>query len=474
MRTLLGLFLFSNIFASHGAFSEESKWEQDLRARLEKAVKKSGLEKSLGILVTYDDGAPKHEIYALNPDRLMIPASVTKILTAGAVISSLGPGKKFETQLRSSASISGSSLKGDLCLVGGGDPGFVSETMWFLVNEFVRTGIKKIEGSVLVDDSRFDSVRSDSSRTPDRVDRAYDAPIGAMSFNWNSVNVFVRAGKSSGDPAQVFVDPENSYIKLVNQAKTSKPGSKSRIAVSRSGTSVHVSGNIALGSPEVVSYKNISEPDIWSGQNLVSFLSQRGISVSSGQVKRGICPKSSSLLARAEGKPVGQIIHDLMKFSNNFVAEMMAKNLAAEAGESSAKMETGVEEIRKFVVKSGVPRDQFKLVNPSGLSRENQFKPRHLLEVLHAMSKDFSSFAEALSSYPISGIDGTLKNRNKGPASGWIRAKTGMLNGVSGLAGYAGRKDGRILTFVFLFNGSDGNKVEAMGLFDRLSAELVF
>ena len=59
-----------------------------------------------------------------------------------------------------------------------------------------------------------------------------------------------------------------------------------------------------------------------------------------------------------------------------------------------------------------------------------------------------------LEGLPIAGIDGTLKNRLKDTLSaGWVRAKTGSLDGVVSLAGYAGRRDGKVLTFSFLYNG---------------------
>ena len=69
--------------------------------------------------------------------------------------------------------------------------------MWFLVNEFTRSQVNKITKDIVVDDTLFDNVRYDNSRESKRVDRAYDSPIGAMSFNWNAVNVFIRPARIS-------------------------------------------------------------------------------------------------------------------------------------------------------------------------------------------------------------------------------------------------------------------------------------
>src|SRR5690606_23121085 len=159
--------------------------------------------------------------------------SLTKIVTAFAVLQNLGPSAKLQTTLWAENEPVNGVLKGDLVLKGGGDSGFVSETMWFLVNEFLRTGVKRIEGTIVVDDSEFDGTRTDKSRDPVRVDRAYDAPVGAMSFNWNSISIFVRPSQA-GSPPTVILDPIDNGYKVKNKAKT-VAGSASNIQVARRG-----------------------------------------------------------------------------------------------------------------------------------------------------------------------------------------------------------------------------------------------
>jgi len=157
----------------------------------------------------------------------MIPASLTKIVTGATVLNDFPLNKKFETTLLGKRSSNPQALEGDLCLKGGGDPSFVSEKMWYLVNEFKRTNITKVLGDLIVDASKFDDEFLNSGRESVRVDRAFDAPISAASFNWNSVNIFIRPSDKSGEPAKVFLDPENGYLELENKTKTvSKSGVK--------------------------------------------------------------------------------------------------------------------------------------------------------------------------------------------------------------------------------------------------------
>jgi len=387
-------------------------------------------------------------------DQMMLPASITKLMTASAVLEFLPPGTKFKTRLSSPAKIEGQVLKGDLYLVGGGDPSFVSENMWFLANQFARTGIKVIEGSVVVDDSLFDSVRFDSSRESVRVDRAYDAPVGAMSFNWNSLNVYIRPTENAS--AKVILDPESDYYTLINQVKTVS-GSALSIDVDRRWDSsakkeiFTVRGKIGKNIKEHVVFANINHPDLWSGHNLKSFLAQRGIVVK-GNIKTGVASSNHTVLAESESKPAELILADMNKFSNNYVAEMLTKQLALTKS-SQGKMSEGIEVVRQHLKSLGLSNDEFKIINPSGLTRENRISTFALWKILDYHKHNFSTQPEMLSSLPIGGVDGTLKKRFKDKQMlRKVRAKTGLLNGVTSLAGYIDHQQSSS-AFVFIYNG---------------------
>lgn len=461
---LIALFLL----VTWGQFSRAD----DLGDRLKAIIKKHHFhEQSLGLFVE-DEGK---EIFSLNAGRSMVPASLTKIVTGAAVLNAFPMNKKFETKIFAKKNIENGILKGDLCLKGGGDPSFVSEKMWYLVNELKRTGLNSVEGDLRVDATRFDDELFDAGRESVRVDRAFDAPISAASFNWNSVNIFVRPGDSSGAPAKVFLDPENEYLELENKTKTvTKNGVKS-IEVTRVKAGDHdkiiVSGSLSIDAPEVVIYKSISNPNLWIGMHLMEFLKQRGI-VLKGKIKIGACEPDSNVLAVSPSKNLNEILSDMLKFSNNFVAEMLAKNLGAENSQAPARMKDGVEEIKKYLDGIGFNRKDYVLENVSGLTRDNRFTAKQLALVLNIIKNDFLIFPEFLSGLPIAGVDGTLKNRMKKGDQPMVRAKTGYLDGVVGLAGYIGRKNDSPLVFVFMYNGNYEQGLAARALFDELLNQL--
>lgn len=457
-------------------FNATALYAENLSARLKAIIKKHRFnEGNLGLYIE-DEGK---ELYAVNARKLMIPASLTKIVTGATVLNDFPLNKKFETSLLGKRASNPQQLEGDLCLKGGGDPSFVSEKMWYLVNEFKRTNISKVPGDLVVDASKFDDEFFDSGRESVRVDRAFDAPISAASFNWNSVNIYIRPADKNGEAAKVFLDPENDYLELENKTKTvSKSGIKS-LEATRVQAGDHdkiiVSGSISQNASEAVIYKSITNPNLWIGWHLKEFLTQRGIEVK-GKVKVGKCSQEAEALAVAPSKNLNEIVSDMLKFSNNFVAEMLAKNLAAENSKSPAHMKDGVEELKKYLETLGIKRTDYVLENVSGLTRENKFTAVQLATILNSIKNDFLIFPEFTSGLPIAGVDGTLKNRfkhkNNDESAQWVRAKTGYLDGVVGLAGYVGRKNNSPLVFVFMYNGEYQQGLAARTLFDDLIAQL--
>lgn len=430
---------------------------------VEKEIQQSRIPKeNVGIWIKGPD-----KFVNINSDKMMVPASLSKIPTAAAALDILGLDHRFKTNVYHTGKIKNGVLSGDLYLQGNGDPSLVSENYWKIVNELKRSDIKSIQGQLYVDDTHFDKIRFSVSRRDTRVDRAYDAPIGAMSFNWNSINVHVRPAAKKGQPARVYLDPESDYVILKNNCKT---GSRTQINVSRNekGTKdqIHVSGTIAVNSAEKTIYKSISRPDLWSGYNFKTFLNEQGITYT-GDVKVKKTPGSAKLLVEHESKPLSYIVADMSKFSNNYVAEMLTKSLSPN---KPANLTTGIQRIEAWLREQGMGSKHFIFETPSGFSSQNKFKAAELGELLEKIKDKFSLAPEFMTSLPVAGIDGTLEKRLRG-MKGRVRAKTGFLAGAVGLAGYV-EKNNKVYTFVMMYNGPRNLEQRARPLFDDILESL--
>lgn len=445
---------------------------EELKERIEKIVNNSGIKKAhLGLMVADRNKVP---IYALNDSKKFVPASILKLLTSQAVIHYLLPNYQVRTQVFIDGEKVGTTLKGNIYLKGNGDPTFVSEKMWMLVNDFTRTGIKKITGQIITDDTYFDEERNDPFREMERNARAYDAPVGALSFNWNSTTIYIRPAEKVGDKAKVWIDPENEAVILESDATTSAKGTNLDVIKKTVGDKDRfiVTGKIAVSSKEVHFFKSITNPAYYAGANFREFLKQRQIDVPGAIVKGGV-PANARLVAEQDSNPLSFALNAMNKFSNNFIAEMLTKSLAAAKVGPPAHMKDGIDQIRTFLEKElGFDPKTFDLVNASGLSRKNQFMPKHFIEALAWVKNQFRIYPEFLQSLPISGVDGTLERRlRETPAENWVRAKTGLLNGNVALAGYAGRVNEEEVLFVFIYNGP-GDEARVRGIFDNMAVAL--
>ncbi len=235
------------------------------------------------------------------------------------------------------------------------------------------------------------------------------------------------------------------------------------------GDVIIIDGHLGENYRERKIHRNITQPDLWSGYNLKSFLTQRGVIVK-GEIKTGKASKDMVVLAEAQSKPIEQILEDMNVWSNNFVAEMLVKNIAA-LHSTPGTLKEGMDIVNDHLKKMELPEKEFHIMNPSGLSRENRLSSYALWKILNFLRKNISVQPEFLGSLAIGGLEGTMKSRFVDVKNqGWIRAKTGSLDGVVSLAGYAGDIDGKVTTFSLIYNGSKAeDKVRAF--FDKLIFE---
>lgn len=400
-------------------------------------------------------------LYASNPDLLLIPASVNKIVTAYTSLKRLKPTSTFKTSVLVTGAVRDGNLLGDLYLKGGGDPSLVSERMWMLVNDLYRSGIRNISGNIIGDSSYFDLERTPDTRPKYLKDQAYNAPIGALSFNFNTTTIYVRPGPKVTTPPVVFIDPENPYIDVVNQAKTGAAGTANTIAGMRLdyvkgvlGDTVLLRGSMPLDASEMRFYRNIVNPALYTGHMFKTFLEARGIKVQ-GNIVEGTAPDSAHSVLEFDSLPLWQVVWGMNKFSNNFVADQIVKKLGAETAGIPGTLQKGIMAIEETLASIGIKKGTYQMVDGSGLTRSTRFTARQLVTVLKAAYKDFSVSHEFISSLAIAGQDGSLRRRFSSVSQNdgtFLRAKTGSLDGASSLAGYTTSADNENLAFVILLN----------------------
>ncbi len=415
----------------------------------------------------------KEVLYARNSDLLFTPASNMKMFTSAMALKKVGPDYRFHTHLYAVGRIEGTVLKGDLYIKGFGDPSLVTEQMWILVNELKNLPIKKIEGNIIADHSYFNGQGRLESWKSYSGPEAYLAPTGALSFNFNTVTVYVEPGKNPGDRPIVVVDPDNEYFVIRNKAVTTgSHRSRRKLIVNRTARKNHdeilIKGRVPKNVARKKFFLNVTDPQWYTAVTFRQFLQQAGVRVT-GEVQRGVVPQGATLLVDHESPPLGEILRGLNKFSNNFIAEQILKTLAAQFYGEPGTTENGIRLLQDYMQELGFNPEQYHMVDGSGLSKANRITPDQVIVLLEDTHDDLSIFPEFISALGVMGLDGSVVDRmHHQKEAQKIRVKTGTLNQVSALSGYYQSNDGERFAFSILLNDVKCSNGTAMDLEDRI------
>jgi D-alanyl-D-alanine carboxypeptidase/D-alanyl-D-alanine-endopeptidase (penicillin-binding protein 4) len=223
-------------------------------------------------------------------------------------------------------------------------------------------------------------------------------------------------------------------------------------------------------TPEGIS--RVSDPAAEAGRTFAASLRAAGVTVK-GQPKEVTAPEAAVTVAFVESPTVGALVERMVAASDNDYAEILGRLAAAASGAPASF--AGVADHAEHVLDAlGIAAGGARFADGSGLSRGNRLAPSTLTDLLLVTSDGFGSMHSGL---PVAGATGSLAARflapDQQPARGVVRAKTGTLTGVGGLAGYISRPDGRLLAFGFVDDSAPGGLLGVRAALDRATAVLV-
>ena len=264
--------------------------------------------------------------------------------------------------------------------------------------------------------------------------------------------------------------PAVHLFEIDNSARTVDSSKRQKLAISRSGDVLHVSGAMAANSGTFETWITVPDPVAYFGAALGTALAEEGIELGGKLHPVAQLPAFVWERVAVFQSDLVTALQVILKHSQNFYAETLVKQLGARlCGEGS--WQQGVKAVAEFLVGIGVPRNTFTMVDGSGMSRENRFAPRSLTTLLRYMfyRPEGPEFARAL---PYAGEEvGSWKRRMaRPPYLGNVSAKTGTLDGVSALSGYAKSVTGKYYAFSILLNRIHGDAHRAQ---DRIVMALI-
>jgi D-alanyl-D-alanine carboxypeptidase/D-alanyl-D-alanine-endopeptidase (penicillin-binding protein 4) len=361
------------------------------------------------------------------------PASTTKLVTAAAALTWLGPDTVFRTRTLLATNPRATAT---VALAGGGDPTLAGPRAVLLpypdvarLSDLVKATAAGLAARhirsvrVVVDDRLFTGPRTAPGWKPSYLSDGDVSPVTALS---------VDAGRLRPD----------------NNPKT--PDDRS------------------------------ADPTITAGRDFVALLSRAGVHVV-GSVRRGAVATTSPTLASVASPTVTALVTRMLQRSDNDVAESLFRHLAIAQHEPGSFVGGSVV-VRQWLRRLHVDIRAVQLVDGSGLSLRDRLSPAVLTAVLRAAADSSDATARPIvAALPVAAFSGTLSSRYRVPprdvtptaGAGLVRAKTGTLTGVSALAGLVEDRDGRLLAFAFIAPTVPiGGLTAAERALDRLAAQL--
>lgn len=417
-------------------------------------------------------------LFSQNPDAMMQPASTMKMYTSAVALDRFGPDYTFRTPVLYDGAIGpDGTLTGNLYVRGSGDPS-LSSRFWHgdapmdvLAKQIATAGVKRVRGDIVGDATAFDEKLIPDGWKTSYLGAAYAARVSALSLAENLLWVAVRP---DGRKAVVTLDPATTTIPIESSVKVVN-GSTGRISASRrSDGTITVRGTIGARAGELKYSLVADNPALYTTGALRAALERAGVTIS-GQTRLGATPPAAHEVAALASPPLAQIIGEMDRESINMYAELLFRATAHAATNQPGSAATGLANLRDFMSsKVGTSANFVDVADGSGLSLLDRVTPRSMVQLLGYVHRaDWGpAFHAAL---PVEGESGTLKSRAKAtPARGNLHAKTGTTNTVAALGGYVTAKNGEVLAFSLLYNGTDRwNAKTAMDQIGATMAEFV-
>ena len=450
----------------------------------ETLLKHDGLaHATLGIAVL--DLSSGSTITSLNAGKSLVPASLMKVTTTATALEVLGGDYRFETQLCYNGSIVDGTLRGDLIIVGGGDPSLgagrpddvldLDAVLARWADAVEQAGIRAIEGRVLGDESLDPGAEPSPYWQWNDIGNYYGAGPGALMINENQYTLKLqRTAKVGGQPKIIGYEPDPGQLRWTNELRSGPSGSGDQSYIfGAPGTYDRViRGTIPAGSGTYEVEGSLPEPARHAADWLKETLESRGISVSKeATASRAGVSSSYPVIDTYRSPPLRELIKLTNYRSVNVFAEAIYATLGRKLGAGDDPAEIG-EAIVSYWEQRGLDTDGFEQVDGSGLGMRNMISAQQLAFVLRLSQRASTGLKETL---PRVGQEGTVRSVLRGNARAQrIHAKSGTLKRSRGFCGYATMANGREIVFVIMANnytGKGSSLRRAMGEWMRALVE---
>ena len=397
-------------------------------------IARAGLGGRLGFVLS--DARTGQVLEVMNPVLGLPPASVLKTITAQYALDSLGPAHVFVTRLIGTGPMLNGRLEGDLVLLGGGDPTLNTSGLAEMAAALKSAGLREVAGRFLVSGGDLPHVDRIDPSQPDYL--SYNPAVAGLSLNYN--RVYFEWKKSGGsytvtmDARSASLRPEVTLTRMKIADRTSPVYTYSN----GGGTENWTVARAALGNGGA-RWLPVRLPQLYTGEVFQILARAHGIVLRAPEVARGT-HRGKVLVAR-QSPTLAAILKGMLKSSNNLTAELAGLSASLARGRTVRGLADSGAEMADWM-RDRLAARKPRFVDHSGLGDRTRLSASDMVAGLVRLGPD-STLASMLKQVPMR--DGLGKLRQGRPVE--LRAKTGTLNFVSGLAGFIMPEGGRDLAF---------------------------
>ena len=382
---------------------------------------------------------------------------ISSAQAAHAALAMLGPDYRWTTRFYTTGPIRNGVLQGDLVMQGGGDPHLVIEDLHALMADLRAQGLTTIRGNLVIDDSRFAVGPAYGSAFDGDASQAYNVRPWAALTNF-------KASKLVVDPKskQLVLDPPLADVQLRYDVKVLRGrcrGGATRVSVADGATpagrpQVAVNGTQVRACGPLQFYAAmLDHQQFVHGIFKAAWKNMGGQFLGRTRIEPGAAKRARPLYAWQSSLDLGEVVHQINKFSNNVMTRMLLLEMAAAKGQGALAPEVAGQWLHGWYRSQGMPMASLTMENGSGLSRQARISAGDMVVLLAraAQSPQARWFEQSL---PVVGIDGTMKTRLRlDPVAGQAQIKTGTLQEVRAIAGYVTAASGRRYALSLMING---------------------
>ena len=409
-----------------------------------------------------------------NADTRLTPASLTKLPMAAAALEAWPADKTFRTRLMSASAVKDGVLEGDLILQGDGDPSLDDHSLWSLAAQLKGAGVTSVRGRLVVNAAPFGEMKcetSDRCKALERSDTAYNAPLSSVGVDFGNWCLSVRPTSLAQPAAIQGCGVRTLPVPVDGSIKTVSEGSRQTFwveRITRDGKDrLRVGGDIPMDRGQEL-YRAMSDPALGVGMLLERMLGELGITVAQPVVvQAGVVPASAVELAQIEGLTLKEQLGRMLRYSNNYIADVLTLDLAASIkNEAPTELSAASAVVTDFIARAQGMAKLSSLKTPasifsgSGLTPENLISANELAGLLAHQYRDARRFPAFYGGLVVP-RDAPFQFLRTGTPD-WldrVALKTGTMDSphsVCGIAGYLRKKNGGWIAFAAIVNGGPG------------------